>query len=97
MDQIFLTLGAALMAGAIGYFIGHRLGHKNMCHFPSMDSLATLFRQPQPPGEDMPAMSSLGYGIVVVCDKDKRIFRSTDYGLTWLDCGILPGDFVVRK
>ena len=48
---------------------------------------------PQPPGKDMPAMAALGYGIVVACDKENRIYRSIDYGVTWVDCGVLPGDF----
>ena len=52
-------------------------------------------RHPQQPGKDMPAMVYLGHGIVVACDKENRIFKSTDYALTWVDCGILPfaGDF----
>lgn len=43
--------------------------------------------------KDIPTLSYLGDGVVIVCDKDKHIFRSVDHGLTWTDLGILPGEF----
>jgi hypothetical protein len=43
--------------------------------------------------EIVPILSYLGNGIVIICDKDNHIFRSEDYGLTWIELGVLPGEF----